>query len=23
MEKWIKYYNQTRIRHTLKGHTPD
>ena len=22
MEKWIKYYNQARIRHTLKGRTP-
>ncbi|MGL5900555.1 IS3 family transposase [Lactobacillus panisapium] len=22
MEKWIEYYNQTRIRHNLKVHTP-
>jgi hypothetical protein len=21
-KKWIKYYNQTRIRHKLKGRTP-
>ncbi|RMC47640.1 IS3 family transposase [Lactobacillus sp. ESL0228] len=22
IEKWIKYYNQTRIRYTLKDRTP-
>ena len=22
IEKWIEYYNQTRIRHKLKGRTP-